>query len=249
MKKIRIIIAVLILAGIGFLIWWFMRPTEFLYAGTIEATEITLSARVASVIESVVVKEGEDIKAGQTLMTLSGEDLKLAARLAENDFKRAQKLFQSGSLSQADFDKIRFHHERADLLESWCTIQAPQAAKVLYLYHEPGEMVTPGTRLVTLADLSEVWAYIYVEQPRLATLSTGQTVEGVLPEMPGRIFKGQIALIRDQAEFTPKNVQTRNERTRLVYGIKVVFQNQANILKPGMTIEVRLPERKNHSPM
>ena len=55
-------------------------------------------------------------------------------------------------------------------------------------------------------------------------------------------FDGQIISIRNEAEFTPKNVQTRDERTRLVYGVKVQFQNPTRILKPGMTIEVKLPE-------
>jgi HlyD family secretion protein len=62
--------------------------------------------------------------------------------------------------------------------------------------------------------------------------------------MPEKKFPGTIALIRDEAEFTPKNVQTRSERTRLVYGVKLVFPNPEGILKPGMTIEVKLPEKK-----
>jgi len=67
-------------------------------------------------------------------------------------------------------------------------------------------------------------------------------VEGLLPEMPGKRFPGRIALLRDEAEFTPKNVQTRSERTRLVYGVKLVFPNPDGILKPGMTIEVKWPD-------
>ena len=96
-------------------------------------------------------------------------------------------------------------------------------------------------KLVTVADLSEVWAMVYVPQPLLAKLSPGQSVEAILPELPGRTLQGKIARIREQAEFTPKNVQTRQERTRLVFGVKIVFPNPERILKPGMTVEVRLP--------
>ncbi len=64
----------------------------------------------------------------------------------------------------------------------------------------------------------------------------------MLPEMPGRFFPGRIAMIRKEAEFTPKNVQTRNERARLVYGVKILFPNPEETLKPGMTIEVKLTE-------
>ena len=68
-------------------------------------------------------------------------------------------------------------------------------------------------------------------------LSIGQEVSGYLPEA-GKTFKGRILAINDQSEFTPKNVQTREERTRLVYGVKTRFKNDENqTLKPGMTLE------------
>ena len=101
-------------------------------------------------------------------------------------------------------------------------------------------MVGPGARVATLADMSEVWAWIYVPQPAVAALHPGAPVTGQLPEMRGKTFTGRLAEIREKAEFTPKNVQTREDRTRLVYGVKVVFPNHDMILKPGMTIEVRL---------
>ena len=124
----------------------------------------------------------------------------------------------------------------------WCTVQAPLAATVLHSYPEAGEMVAPGTPLFVLGDLSEVWAFIYVEQPMLARLASIRPWRD-LPEMPGRSFAGKITLIRDEAEFTPKNVQTRDERSRLVYGVKIIFPNPDRILKPGMTIEVKLQEQ------
>ena len=99
----------------------------------------------------------------------------------------------------------------------------------------------PGMKLLTLADLGEVWAVVYVPQPLLAKLSLDMEVEGVLPELPGKRFKGRVSHIHSEAEFTPKNVQTREERTRLVFGVKVRFPNPDRVLKPGMTVEVRLP--------
>jgi HlyD family secretion protein len=238
-KRIPIVVAVLLL-GAGGLVWWLVRPKPFLYAGTLEATEITLSARVTSVIEATNVQEGDAVTAGQTLMTLTGEDLKLAADLAEKEYRRGQQLFRTGSMNQAALDQLRFKRDQGALFVSWCTVKAPAAAVVLHRYREAGEMVAPGMTLLMLGDLSKVWAFIYVEQPLLARLALHQTVEGFLPEMPGRTFSGRIELIRDEAEFTPKNVQTRDERTRLVYGVKVVFPNPDKILKPGMTIEVQL---------
>jgi HlyD family secretion protein len=239
----RIPIVIVLLGVIGGSIWWFARPHPFLYAGTLEATEITLSARVASVIAAREVREGQDVSAGQTLLTLAGEDLKLAADLAEKEYRRGTRLFADGSLTQASLDQLRFKRDQTALQVEWCTIRAPRAATVLHAYREPGEMVSPGVTLFMLGDLSEVWAFVYVEQTLLARLAIGQEVAGSLPELPGRAFPGRIALIRDEAEFTPKNVQTRDERSRLVYGVKVVFANPDRVLKPGMTIEVKLPEK------
>ncbi len=238
-KKIVPVILLVLLVG-GGLFWWFSRTQDFLYAGTLEATEVTLSARVSSVIDKVFVKEGEDVNSGQTLLTLAGEDLKLSAEIAEKEFKRGQQLFETGTLTQATFDQLKFKRDQSALLLKWCTVKAPQQATVLHSYREAGEMVAPGMTLFTLGDLSEVWAFIYVEQPMLAQLALNQQVEGFLPEVPGRVFVGRIGLLRTEAEFTPKNVQTRDERSRLVYGVKVVFANPDRILKPGMTLEIKL---------
>src|SRR6185369_15547198 len=108
--------------------------------------------------------------------------------------------------------------------------------------HQPGEWVGTGTRLFTLADLREVWCLLYVPQPMLAKLSLGQKLAATLPEMPEKTFEGTITHISDEAEFTPKNVQTRQERVRLIYSVKVVFQNPNGLLKPGMSLEMDLPE-------
>ena len=103
-------------------------------------------------------------------------------------------------------------------------------------------MVNPGTRLFTMANLDEPYAYIYVPQPLIAKLSLGQKLTGYLPELGMRPFEGSIVQIGEQAEFTPKNVQTRDERTRLVFAVKVLFKNDGSVLKPGMSIEVKIPE-------
>jgi len=68
-------------------------------------------------------------------------------------------------------------------------------------------------------------------------------VKGIVPEDEARAFEGVVLKINDEAEFTPKNVQTRTERTRLVYGIKIEFDNKDGFLKPGMTIETTLLEK------
>ena len=110
---------------------------------------------------------------------------------------------------------------------------------MLTKYHEPGECVNPGTKVFTLADLREVWCLIYV-----APAGPGEAFLRAEARRPpcrkhrDKSFEGTVTHINDQAEFTPKNVQTEKERTNLVYAVKVTFPNPDGVLKPGMTLEV-----------
>jgi HlyD family secretion protein len=243
-NKIRIAVAALVLlvaAGIGVRKLLFSEP--FHYAGTVEATAVDISARVASAIAAVHVREGDTVRAGQSLVTLSCEDVKVSAVQAARDFQRAAKLLKDGFIRPDAYDQFKTQHRQAQLRLEWCEIRAPLDATVLTRYREPGEVVNPGVKLLTLGDLRTPWAYVYVEQPLLVQLRLGQEVTGSLPELGGRAFPGKIIKLSDEAEFTPKNVQTREERTRLVYGVKIEFANPDGLLKPGMPIEVDLGVR------
>ncbi len=237
-RKIAIPV-VLILAGVT--VWTLTGCSDFRYAGTVEATEVDLSARVASVVAAYEVKEGDLVAADQSLVRLACEDVKLAASSAASDFARAERVYRSGALPFEAFDHLRVRRDDTALRASWCTVKAPLAGTVLDVYHEAGEWVTPGVKLLTLGDLSTVWAVFYVPQTSLAKIRLGMEVKGTLPEMSDKVFEGKVTHIADTAEFTPKNVQTRAERTRLVYAVKVTFDNAEGTLKPGMTLEAKLP--------
>ena len=232
-------LALAALALAGFVLWR-LRSGAFYYAGTVEATEVDLSARVASTIQSRPVDEGQAVTLGQVMAVLDGSDYRIEQRLASEDYRRALRLYSHGSLSRENFDHSKARKELADTRLRWCTLKAPLDGTVLARYREPGEWVGPGVKIFTIADLREVWADFYVPQPAVARLHYGDKIDAFLPEMKGRSFTGTITHINDEAEFTPKNVQTREERTRLVYGVKVTFPNPDGSLKPGMTLETRL---------
>lgn len=245
-KKIIIILAVVAI-GIGILIKITFFPGDFRYAGTLEATKVELSSQVASRIESVKVQEGDHVKAGEDLVILSCEDIKVAADLANQNYNRANRLFRSGSGSEETLDLMKNRKEDADVRVSWCLIKSPISGNVLSRYHEPGELIMPGVKLLTLANIKDIWAYIYVPQTMVNKLKPGMQLNAYLPEMNDKLFVGKILKINDEAEFTPKNVQTRTERERLVFGVKVSFlgANEEEILKPGMTIEIDLNHIKD----
>ncbi len=241
-KIIVIGIAVAILAVI--VVKFFVLRGEFLYAGTLEATKVDLSARISSAISAVNVQEGDHVAENQELVTLACEDVRVASQLANENYRRTLGLFRAGTSSQDTMDNVRNRKDDADVRLSWCSVKSPISGTVLSRYHEPGESVSPGTKLLTLANIRDIWAYIYVPQPDVSRLRVGMKLKGYLPEMNNREFDGKIIKINDEAEFTPKNVQTRSERERLVFGVKVSFlgSNEQEILKPGMTIEVKLPK-------
>jgi HlyD family secretion protein len=219
------------------------RGQDFYYAGTVEATEVDVSARVSTVIDRVNVREGDKVKKNDILATLTGEDIRAVYDNAERDFRRASELIKVGSINQGDYDRQKYRYDDARIRIGWLTVASPTNGTVLTRYHEPGEMVSPGTKLLALADLDIVWAYVYVPQPMLSVIKTGMEVKAYVPESNMREITGKIVKINDEAEFTPKNVQTRKERTRLVYGVKLEFSNTDNFLKPGMTVEAKLPEK------
>lgn len=233
------LIALLVIAAVLIKIFFF--KSEFRYVGTIEATKVDLSSRVTSVISSFDVKEGDKVEKDRVLIRLACEDYRLASDLAAQNFERASRLYREGSQAKEAFDLAKNTRDTAALKVSWCDVAAPRAGRILATYREAGEMVSPGTKFLTLADLRDVYAYIYVAQPEVARVKLDQTLPAFLPEIQ-REIPGRIAVIGAEAEFTPKNVQTREERQRLVYAVKVSFPNEDEVLKPGMAIEVRLPE-------
>ena len=240
-KKLIPLIVVLVLATIAVIVN-FNRHREFLYAGTVEATELDISSRLSGVIDTVAAHEGNDVKKGDLLVKLSCEDIVVAAQAAERDYKRGSELVKAGSMDQGSFDKVRFKYDDARVKTSWITLLAPVDSTVISRFHEPGELVVPGTKILRMAELDKVWVYIYVPQPMLGKLALGMKADGIVSDSDMKKIIGTIIKINSEAEFTPKNVQTKKERTRLVYGVKVEFDNKDRYLKPGMTVEIKLPE-------
>ena len=238
-KKLLAIPVALVAALIA---WRLYSREPFRYAGTVEATDVSLSPRISSTISTVTVQEGDVVTPGQVLVELGCEDLKLAADISAHDFARSERLYKEGSTPYETFDRDRNRRDATALAVSWCRIASPIHGTVLARLHEPGEWASPGNNILTLADLDSVYAYIYVPQTVLYTLKPGQELVAYLPEAGDKPRRARVAFIRPEAEFTPKNVQTREERTRLVYGVKVYFDNSDQALKPGMPIEVKLPK-------
>jgi HlyD family secretion protein len=115
-----------------------------------------------------------------------------------------------------------------------CTITAPAGGIVTHKAVEAGELVTPGATVVTLAELASVYVMIYVTEIEIGRIKLGDGVDVRIDAFPERAFPGKITYISPEAEFTPKNVQTKEDRVKLVFGVKVEIENKDGLLKPGL---------------
>ncbi len=114
------------------------------------------------------------------------------------------------------------------------TITSPIGAVVVEQAVHVGELAMPGAPLVTLANLDQVELTVYVTAIQLDKVQLNQIVDVTVDSFPDRIFEGKVVHIADEAEFTPRSVQTREERVNLVYAIKISLDNPDHALKPGM---------------
>jgi HlyD family secretion protein len=116
-------------------------------------------------------------------------------------------------------------------------LTAPMNGLVLAKHAEPGEMLSAGTPVVTVARMDEVWLRGYVPEADVGRVSIGQQARVTADAWPGRVLEGRVSFISSEAEFTPKNVQTEKERVKLVYRIKITLPNPKGELKPGMPVD------------
>lgn len=105
---------------------------------------------------------------------------------------------------------------------------------------DPGEMVAPRAPLAVVTDLDHAWAEVFVDEPFVPRIKLGQSAT-VFTDAGGPSLPGKVSFIASKAEFTPRNVQTAEDRSKLVYRVKVSVDNRQGVLKQGMPVEVELP--------
>ena len=274
--------------------------------GTIEATEVTLSAQVGGVVKLVRADEGASVQPKDTLAILDATDwiyqlqqaeagfvgadaqhrLSLQAarqedliqaeanyKSAENDLKRMEELAPTGSISQKQLEdaktrftisqqtyekmkrgsrreEIEIARARRDQAEAQvsslrkkvndCTILSPMQGVVTKRFIERGELVGQGMSLFRVANLAEMDLMIYVIETELPKVKLGQQAKVKVDAFPDKEFNGRVVFISSTAEFTPKNIQTKDERTKLVFGVKIKVENADGSLKSGIPADVTL---------
>lgn len=316
----------LVLVGVS---WVLLRPradaeTVLKASGTVEATEAPLGFAATGRIVSVLVREGERVRANQELARLDraevegrrdqataqanaaraqlaeltrgfrAEEVAQAAsaleaagrRLddAEQSLDRTRTLHTGGAVSQEALDRAqiafdiarsqrdqaaeqmrlmaagprpeRIDGARAMVAQADAAVRAIEAALdhltirspfdglITARHREPGEIVPPGGAVLTVTRTEDRWVRIYVPEDRIGAVQIGAPATITADTYRDRQYGGQVVFIASEAEFTPKTVQTQEERVKLVYAVKVqITDDSLYQLKPGMPADVRLESR------
>lgn len=181
-----------------------------------------------------------ELDAAETALAVAAAERDRAvkqASLMDEGPRREQIDAQRAVLRQAEAQR-----DQLDVLLDQALVRAPFGGVVTARHREPGEAVAPGVPVLTIVNLDDRWIRIYVPGDAVGRLRLGQRAEITADAYPDRIYPGEIVFIADEAEFTPRTVQTADERVKLVYRVKVrVVEDPAHDLKPGLPADVRIP--------
>jgi HlyD family secretion protein len=148
-------------------------------------------------------------------------------------FREEEKAAARARLAAAGARIAQIEQQMSD-----ATVTSPLDGTVTQKLAEPGELLQAGSPLCVIADLKNAWLTVFVGETDLGRLRLGQEADVVTDD--GQARKGRVSFMASQAEFTPKNVQTRDERVKLVYRVKIALDNRDGLFKPGMPAEARL---------
>ena len=173
------------------------------------------------------------------------EDAATRARVAQEAYRELQRGSRAEDLDAARAALDREEQRLAFLLRQSeeAVVRAPADGVVESLDLRPGDLVAANRPVARVLEPGQLWARIWVPEPSLGLVRVGQRVAITVDSFPGREFPGRIVEIRQQGEYTPRNIQTRKQRMDQVFGAKVAI-DPAPELKPGMAAEVRLTETR-----
>lgn len=177
--------------------------------------------------------------------TIETRDQTRAAQKKSNAaIERDQALEQSAErqveLAQANIQNAEEALKLAQIVLDYTTLTAPFDGVITVRQAELGEIMVPGTPVMTLADLDHIWLRAYINETDIGKIRLGQTATVKTDTYPGKSYQGRVSFISSSAEFTPKSVETHAERVTLVYRIKIDIDNPTHELVPGMPADALL---------
>jgi HlyD family secretion protein len=244
------------------------EPGALVLSGNVEVTEVNVGFKLPGRVQTLFTDEGRSVKKGDKIAVLDGaeyvtqvaqnraalQNVRAQLDKAKRDHDRAEMLYKQGVISQQQMEGARTTYDvalsqvqqaSAALKNAYVKLNdtvifAPLSGMVLKKNVEEGESVSSGTPIVTIGDLEKPWVKVYLKEDKLGFAKLGQKVEVTTDTYPDKKYSGSVTFISSEAEFTPKAVQTQEERVKLVFGVKVSVQNQNEELKPGLPADVKI---------
>ncbi len=189
---------------------WVQPPGPLAASGTLEADEVLVGAQVSGQITELA-QEGQPVQANDIVAKLDDSLIQL-------------------QILQADTAQL----QRLRIQDGYYQLRSPISGVVTHVPMHIGEVVSPGQTVAAVADLTNLKLTVYVLERDLGQVRVGQQVAVTADPFGTRAFHGVVTSINQSAEFTPRNVQTQEDRLNLVFGVQVRVDNPDEALKPGM---------------
>lgn len=244
------------------------QKDEITATGTIEMTETIVSSKFTGRVSQMLFEEGQAVKTGDLMVELEHDQLDAQIRSARSGLQAAQanlnaarrdlnrlgRLLRDEVISQAEYDRavtswevydaqVKQAEANLNLLEVQLVdtrLLAPANGVISAKMVEPGEVVTSSASLYSILDRSKPWVKIYLPLKEVEQVGLNQSAVINLDAFPDLNFKGRISYIAQEAEFTPKDYLSKEERVKQVYEVKVELDNSSGKLKAGVPAEVRI---------
>ncbi|MCK9273504.1 MAG: efflux RND transporter periplasmic adaptor subunit [Syntrophales bacterium] len=186
-----------------------------------------------------LAKEGsrtETIQAARARL----DEAQAAVKESQSNLKRLDALREDVEAGKAQIRLAEAALEKAKINLEYTQLKAPFSGRITSRSLEPGEYAVPGQEILRLSDLSRMDLKIFVDETRIGTVKPEQKAEVRVDSFPDKIFYGSVSFISQEAEFTPKFIQTHKERVKLVYLVEISIPNPESLLKPGMPADAWL---------
>ncbi len=239
LNTIIIAIAVVIVGFIGFKIWKSQQsklPKGIASGnGRLEAKLVDISVKEPLRVKEILVKEGDLVQRGQVLVRTDTSTLEaqLAEAKAKVDYaiielERTQKLVDANAASRRELDTrktaLETNKANVDTIQTRiddATLKSPVRGRVLYRLAETGEVLGPGGKALTIVNLEDVYMEIFLPSEYAAGLKNGAEARITLDFAPGKAAPGYVSFVSPEAQFTPKQVETKSEREKLMFRVKI----------------------------
>lgn len=244
-----VVVVLLVAAGVGYWWWSAQQSTQegsLTASGSVEATEFQIAPAMAGRITTVTVSEGETVSPGAVIATLDKRALALQLSQARQGVKAAEAAVRqakdSGTDAEVDAARARLEQAKANVKLAqvqltYAVVTAPHAGVVAAVAANAGQNASPGKTLVTVADTGNLFVRVFVPETRIGDVRLGADAK-VTTDSSDATYPGTVRFVASQAEFTPNNVETKEQRVKLVYEVRIGITDTSGTLKAGMPVDV-----------